>query len=284
MHLDRIQCVLVLYRITLQESESFKTLSRALLEYPSFATRISLLVYDNSPEVLPHNLSSGPFAEIRFQHDPSNSGLAAAYNEGLRIAQESGATWIWLFDQDTTVLPQLIPTTFTAIDTDLPSDICAIVPRLKQDQILLSPIRTERFRNVLMDANVSGITIGKVAALNSCSCLRMESLLAIGGFPPQYWLDFLDHAIFHRLQEHGGRVFVLDITIPHRLSTNNLRKESSLGRFQNLLAAEWLFVRETGWGGGVTLHRIRLLKRAVRILVTLREPAFALLVFKSSLC
>jgi hypothetical protein len=76
---------------------------------------------------------------------------------------------------------------------------------------------------------------------------------------------------------------VLDVIIPHRLSTNNLQKESSHRRFDNLLAAEWQFVRETGWGGGSLMHRVRLLKRAVRTLLTLREPAFALQVLRWSL-
>jgi GT2 family glycosyltransferase len=283
MSLDRVQCVLVLYKTALQESETFQTLTAALRGYPTLAARISLLIYDNSPE--PHSAEplAGLFANIRYQHDPTNGGLARAYNQALHAAGEAGCTWLWLFDQDTTVLPGLIPATFAAIDSTPPSTICGIVPRLVQDGIVLSPISVHRFRYLAVDEQLSGIQQRWLTALNSCSCQRVSALQAIGGFPLQYWLDFLDHAVFHRLHERGGRLLVLDVSIPHRLSTNNLRTEASHQRFDNLLAAEWQFVRETGWGGGKLVHRLRLLKRAVRTLVMLREPEFALQVLRWSL-
>jgi GT2 family glycosyltransferase len=275
--------VVVLYRTALQESETFQTLSAALREYPTLAARISLLIYDNSPEPHAAELPVGLFAKASYQHDPSNGGLATAYNHALRAAEEGGVSWLWLFDQDTTVVPGLIPATFAAIDRTPPSEVCGIVPKLVQDGVVLSPIAVHRFRYLPMDEGFSGLNSGWLTALNSCACLRVSALRAIGGFPSQYWLDFLDHAVFHHLHKQGGRLLVLDVIIPHRLSTNNLRKESSHRRFDNLLAAEWQFVRETGWGGGNLMHRARLLKRAVRTLLTLREPAFALQVLRWSL-
>jgi GT2 family glycosyltransferase len=283
MSLACVQCVVVLYRITLHESETFQTLIAALREYPALAARISLLIYDNSPELQSVELPVGFFAKASYQHDPSNGGLATAYNHALRAAEQAGVTWLWLFDQDTTVVPTLIPATFAAIDMSPPSEVCGIVPKLVQDGVMLSPVAVHRFRYLPMNEGFSGVNRGLLTALNSCACLRVSALRAIGGFPSQYWLDFLDHAVFHRLHEQGGRLLVLDVIIPHRLSTNNLQNESSHRRFDNLLAAEWQFVRETGWGGGSLMHRVRLLKRAVRTLLTLREPAFALQVFRWSL-
>jgi GT2 family glycosyltransferase len=283
MSLDLVQCVIVLYRTVLRESETFKTLIVNLSEHPSLAARISLLVYDNSPESQPVELPVGLFANASYQHNPSNGGLASAYNQALSTAKEMGCSWLWLFDQDTTVLAGLIPATFAAVDSTPPSWIYGIVPRLVQDNVVLSPVSVHRFRYLAFDERISGMQQRWLTALNSCACLRVSALQAIGGFPPQYWLDFLDHAVFHRLHKHGGRLLVLDISIPHRLSTNNLRAESSHRRFDNLLAAEWQFVRETGWGGGALMHRLRLLKRASRTLLTLREPAFALQILRWSL-
>jgi GT2 family glycosyltransferase len=283
MPLDRVQCVLVLYKTTLQRSETFQSLSAALQEHPSLAARISVLVYDNSPEQQSVDLPPDLFAEIHYHHDSSNGGLAAAYNQALRAADETGCTWLWLFDQDTEVLSELITAAFAAIDSTLPTEVCAIVPRLVQDGVVYSPLSSHRFHYLAVDRRFSGIYPGRLTALNSCACLRVSALRAIGGFPVQYWLDYLDHIVFHRLHEQGGRVFVLDVTIPHRLSTNNLREESGHHRYDNVLAAEWQFVRETGWGGGSLMHRVRLLKRAVRTLLTLREPAFALQVLRWSL-
>lgn len=282
MTLDCVQCVLVLYQRTLQQSETFQTLTAALREFPSLAARISLLVYDNSPEAQSADLPAVPFAEIHYHHDPSNGGLATAYNRALGVAEEAGCTWLWLFDQDTAILSELIPAAFAAIDSTPQLEICALVPRLAQDGIVYSPLASQRFRYLAIDERFSGVYPGWLTALNSCACLRVRALQAIDGFPSQYWLDYLDHAVFHRLHERGGRVLVLDVTIRHRLSTNNLRKESTPDRYNNVLAAEWQFVRETGWGGGSLVHRVRLLKRAVRTLVTLREPAYALQVLRWS--
>lgn len=283
MSLDRVQCVLVLYRTALQDSESFRTLNAALLEYPELAARTSLLVYDNSSVPARIELPDRVGAEIRYQHDAENGGLATAYNRALHLAEETGCKWLWLFDQDTTIVPALVPTMFAAIDGGVSPSVSAVVPRLVQDGVLLSPVAVSRFRYRRLPENVAGTRPERLTALNSCACLRVAAVRAIGGFPLQYWLDFLDHAVFHRLYEQRGEVLVLDITIPHQLSTNNLRKESSPHRYRNVLDAEWQFVLESGWGGGKLLHRLRLLKRAIRTLLVLHEPAFALLVLKSSL-
>ena len=280
---DRIQCVVVLYRTSLQASETFQTLTAALREAPALAARVSLLIYDNSPEPQPIEVRRGVFAAVKYQHDPLNGGLATAYNAALLIAEGTGCEWLWLFDQDTSILVELIPATFAAVDSKPSPEICGIVPRLVQDGVVLSPIAVHRFRYQQVNEGLSGVSREWMTALNSCACLRVSALRTIGGFPARYWLDFLDHAVFHYLHDRGGRLLVLDVTIPHRLSTNNLRKESSHRRFDNLLAAEWQFVRETGWGGGSLMHRARLLKRALRTLLTQREPAFALQVLRWSL-
>jgi GT2 family glycosyltransferase len=283
MPLDCVQCVLVLYKTTLLQSETFQSLSAALREYPSLAARISLLIYDNSPEPQAVNLCPDLFADLHYHHDSSNGGLAAAYNQALRAADETDCIWLWLFDQDTVVRSELITAAFKTIDSTPPTDVCAIVPKLAQGGVVYSPLASHRFHYLAVDRRFSGISPEWLTALNSCACLRVSALRVIGGFPLQYWLDYLDHAVFHRLHEQGGRVFVLDVTIPHRLSTNNLREESSHHRYDNVLAAEWQFIRETGWGGGSLMHRVRLLKRAARTLLALREPAFALQVLRWSL-
>lgn len=280
---DRIQCVLVIYRVAIHESESFQTLSAALLANKDLAVRTSLLVYDNSPEATPLELPAELCAELRYQHNATNGGLAIAYNSALRLAEETGCTWLWLFDQDTTIVPGLLAAVYAAIDGRTAPDVNAIVPRLVQDGVLLSPVAVRRFRYQRLPMKVMGTQSVEVTALNSCACLRVSALQAIQGFPQRYWLDFLDHAVFHRLQKRGGKTLVLDISISHRLSTNNLRKESSPRRYGNVLDAEWQFVLETGWGGGRLFHRLRLLKRAARTLLVLREPAFALQVLQSSL-
>jgi GT2 family glycosyltransferase len=280
---DLIQCVIVLYRIALRDSLTFRTLSAAFAESPDLAYRLSILVYDNSPtsqEIDPAAISG---AAIAYKHDPSNGGLAAAYNAALVTAQASGCSWLWLFDQDTDVRPELTTLLFQAIDAAPEAAVCAIVPKLIQRGQILSPLTIQRFRYFPVATAFSGVHPGGVVALNSGACLRVASLVAIGGFPREYWLDYLDHAVFHRLKQVGGKVLVLDVLLTHQLSLMDLKSRTGHKRYENVLSAEWRFVRESGWGGGDTIHRLRLVKRAIRTLVVLRQPSFALQVLKWSL-
>ena len=40
---------------------------------------------------------------IHYVHDPSNGGLAPAYNFALEHAESEGREWLLLFDQDTSL-------------------------------------------------------------------------------------------------------------------------------------------------------------------------------------
>ncbi|WP_446745235.1 glycosyltransferase [Silvibacterium acidisoli] len=280
---DLVQCVIVLYRIALRDSLTFQTLSASFARSPSLASRLSILIYDNSPA--PQNLEPATisFANVEYRHDAANGGLAAAYNAALAAAETAGCSWLWLFDQDTDVRPELASVLVQTIDAGPDPAVCAIVPKLIQDGRVLSPLTIQRFRYFPVAVDFAGVHTAGVIALNSGACLRVSSLLAIGGFPREYWLDYLDHAVFHRLKKAGGEVLVLDVLLTHQLSLMNLKTQTGHKRYENVLCAEWQFVRESGWGGGSSVHRLRLIKRAVRTLVVLRQPGFALQVLKWSL-
>ncbi len=83
-----IVAVLVLYCRGAGESEAFVSLSSAAHSLPALAGSMQLLVYDNSPES--HILPSSGLTVI-YRHDPSNGGLAPAYNAALRLAKDTGA-------------------------------------------------------------------------------------------------------------------------------------------------------------------------------------------------
>jgi hypothetical protein len=111
--------------------------------------------------------------------------------------------------------------------------------------------------------------------------MRVQAVIRAGGFPAEYWLDYLDHVMFHRLQAAGGRVMVLDVSIEHRLSLQNLESEMTLERYANVLSAEWKFIKETGSGGGPLVHRLRLIRRALSFL-KLRNKRYARKVLHSA--
>jgi GT2 family glycosyltransferase len=244
---------------------------------------MALLVYDNSPSEQPKVLDHTGFGRFMYVHDSSNSGLAAAYNSGLKEAHRSEADWLLLLDQDTEIRAQYLESLFAAIQSGPEDSVSALVPKLMRAEMVLSPQRVGRFNNRSVSPGYAGISRERLTALNSAACLRVRTVEAIGGFPSEYWLDFLDHVVFHRLQSAGGRVQVLDSVIEHQLSLLNLEHEMSLARYTGMLAAEWRFIRETGEGGGTFCHRLRLLKRAAIHAVRWKNKAYARETLKASL-
>jgi GT2 family glycosyltransferase len=278
-----IQCVVVLYECTLGDSKTLLSLAEACRQHSGLSKRISLLIYDNSRYPQSANLDRWNFGVVKYHHASENGGLAAAYNQALSMAIEADIQWLLLLDQDTVLVPTLFPALVTAIEFPLPPEIHGVVPKLMQQGEILSPQIVGRFHNHDFPVAFSGTFRGKITALNSAACLKVQALAAIGGFPREYWLDFLDHIIFHRLQAAGARILILDIVVEHSLSLRNLETEMSLNRYANVLAAEWRFVRETGTGGGPIVHRLRLFGRAFGYSVKLHNKAYALRTFRAIL-
>lgn len=270
-----IQCVVVLYKCSLDESKTLQSLAGFCRKQGGLAQQIALLIYDNSPGPPPTTLDRWDCGAVTYRQALANDGLATAYNHALSMARNAGIEWLLLLDQDTELNPTLFSVLFAAISSKLSSEICAIVPKLMQEGTMLSPQIVGQFHNRECSPEFSGISKKQVTALNSAACLRVQTMVEIGGFPVEYWLDYLDHVTFHRLQAAGARVLILDVTVEHRLSLRRLEAEMDLDRYSNVLAAEWRFVRETGSGGGALIHRLRLLKRTLSHTIKLRDKAYA---------
>jgi GT2 family glycosyltransferase len=270
-----IQCVVVLYKCSLDSSNTLQSLAEFCGQQNDLAKRMALLIYDNSESAQPSALGRWNFGSVEYRHATKNDGLAAAYNHALSIAHSPSIEWLLLLDQDTVLSPILFSSLFSAISSHLSPEICAIVPKLAQEGKILSPQIVGRFHNHACPSDYSGICPTQITAFNSAACIRTQALAAIGGFPSEYWLDFLDHIVFHRLQMRGGRILILDVILEHHLSLEKLDTEMSLDRFANVLAAEWKFVRDTGSGGGPLVHRLRLLKRSLTYGIKLRNKAYA---------
>lgn len=268
--------MVVLYQNTLEESITIRSLIDCCRQQSDIAERLSILIYDNSPSLEQPTPIDLLFGAMEYRRDVQNGGLVAAYKYALTIAQRKNIDWLLLLDQDTVVEVGLLSALFQQICSPSLANVCAIVPKLVRDSIMLSPQVVGKFRNHSISPKFSGLSPKLLTALNSGSCIRVQALINAGGFPREYWLDYLDHIIFHRLQAAGGRIFVLDTAIQHQLSSRNLETEMSVERYKNMLAAEWMFVQDTGWGGGVLVHRVRLLKRALTYSFKMRDKNYAL--------
>jgi len=151
------------------------------------------------------------------------------------------------------------------------ADCAAFVPRLTSKHKMLSPSRVLSWgRLPAVDSSFTGIAPFEITAYNSGTVLRVSAMRMIGGFNPVFWLDFLDHWIFNRLQFYGYKIYVLNATLMHDLSLNNM-SNVSISRYENVLAAEGQFYLLYKSKIENIVYCVRLLSRAFKRLVRWRE-------------
>lgn len=244
--------VVVLYGQSPAESAALCSLLEAAAERPDAAQRMSLVVYDNSPRSQQASLPAQ--FETDYIHDAGNAGLARAYNAALARARTQGSAWLLLLDQDTRLslqyMDELLETT-AALGSS--SEIGAIVPKLWAGTRLYSPeapflwqIRRQfSNRHHSVEENVTGMAAAPLTAYNSGAALRVSALEQMGGFPEDFWLDYLDHAVFQQLRLAGKRVWVMRTVLEQNLSHMDL-ETVPMWRHWSVLAAQTRFVLQFG--------------------------------------
>lgn len=276
-----LTAVLVLYRMQLHESRCYQTLVQSL-QRTGHVNQVTLFVYDNSPDTgaAPASDAADSFpGTLHYQHDPANGGVAAAYNAGLVEARRNGSAWLLLLDQDTNLTPGYVAELLQAAAT-VPGSVSAIIPRLTQDGLTHSPQLRPRLSHRSLAHDVTGLLPVQVTAFNSGAALRVA---ALDSFPTRYWLDFLDHAVFHTLQKAGGRVWLLAATLEHHLSTEQLGVDATVSRYRNVLMAERDFYCDYGSTPDRLLYHLRRSKQAVGLLLHVPDKQFALLSLRAAL-
>jgi GT2 family glycosyltransferase len=263
---DSISVVIVLYKRAPSESQSFCSLIQILGANHDLAQNFSLILYDNSPQQ--QNFEGAVDFPFLYKHDPTDAGLSAAYNFALARAQEKQHQWLLLLDQDTTptcdFLRELLAST-TSLGAQ--QDVASIVPKLLVDGKIFSPaahfidqVRHQyRRSNHAVSRDLVGVQRGRLVAYNSGAALRVSALSSIGGFPEEFWLDYLDHAVFHALSVRGYRMYVMRTEIEHESSQATL-SSVPVWRQRNLLLAQTSFAKQAGNFFDRLLYRIWLLR------------------------
>ena len=282
MAANLVQCVVVLYKQDPAQAHSLTSLLSICHDDPAIASRLSITVHDNSPDPAPPERRRF-LGNIDYWSTPHNPGLAVAYNRALEIARSRDIPWLLTLDQDTVIDRNFLLRLLAALESDVPANVCAFVPELVHGGIVLSPQIAGRVLYHRLPFGFYGIPERPVVAFNSASCLKVQAVAEIGGFPEAYWLDFLDHIVYYRLQAAGGRVWVLDAQLEHSLSSQNLESDMSTSRYANVLAAEWRYVRDTNSTKGRLIHRVRLLKRTVLHALRLKNKQFAQLTLSAAM-
>ena len=238
----RIAVALVLYEVSPTVSEALQTF---LQEVDDDADRFDLFVYDNSHR--PGLDQDDPGKGISsYTWDPLNPGLARHYQDALERAERGGHGWLMLLDQDTRVTAEYLREVLATVDA-LPhgSDVVTIAPRLEGRGGQLSPHRQVfiRTRPILRSGKYTADA--RCEVWNSGRLLSVSAVRAAGGFPFDYPLDYLDHALSARLRALGGATAVIDAALPHSFSMLN-RTAMPRSRQRSIAMAEERYFTEYG--------------------------------------
>jgi GT2 family glycosyltransferase len=237
---------------------------------------VLLAVYDNSET---RQLRSSQEALLlAYKHDSTNGGLAAAYNWALNIAELRDFSWLLLLDQDTRLPATFLECLLGVVNLyDTNQTVAAIVPFVKDGLAAISPSRVRFGRITPLPKQSPSVINCEVTAINSGSAIRVSFARSLGGFNPDYRLDFLDHWLFRQLNAHGKRVALTDSVLEHALSVSDYRDQVNLSRYRSVLSSELLFMTTEKRRVEIPVYVFRLLLRSVKQLVIYRRPELAAL-------
>ncbi len=234
--LDEILIIIVLYKQSLIECESFKSI-QLVIGQSSGAT---LYVYDNSPkpDVIP-DLSS---MKIKYHHDPSNPGVSKAYNEGLKVAVELNKKWLLLADQDTEFPSSLFFDYSHAIQHH--PQVTIFVPYLNDSVGLLSPFRLIWGKGSRLKAlNIPLQSFRNYKTINSGMLISVVAFEKAGGYDERFPLDYSDISFSDRLAVYDSSFVLIPSTCFHHFSaTSNITDIlSEIERFKSFCKAVTLY-------------------------------------------
>lgn len=259
-----VQAVLVLYDINPEESSTYRGWAESQSNDSAFHAMADLMICDNSSGAV---RTAPPGFRGIYLHDPSNPGLAKSYNRALKRAESNGSRWLLLLDQDTELTEDYLHEVAAMVTADT-GEYGVLAPKLLAGSRLLSPhIPMYAPLQPPLSAEVSGPQTRTLSFFNSAALFRVASLKGIGGFPEEFWLDYLDHAVFHQLQQKQERVFILKSSLQHSLSSMAADAEEDprwVRRQVNILHAQFRFYARYGDKGALLRHRKHLVLQALR--------------------
>ena len=160
----------------------------------------TLVIVDNTPaeECSPRFASlkdNNPRIYVIENH--KNLGIAAALNQGLNFAIESGHKWILTLDQDTQCYSDMVSTLLDVYK------ICKPKPA-----VIGSNYYDSQNNRLKVPAGEAGEYLVKKTVITSGSLIDANLAQAIGGFREDYFIDQVDHEFCLRARTHGYWVVI----------------------------------------------------------------------------
>ena len=270
----QILAVVVLYKRTLEESQTIRGLTEAFKLSPELCDSIRVLIWDNSPAPLAER--ELPFS-FEYRHTPQNVGVSGAYNGALEIAERISCPWMLLLDQDTTLDDDYLHRLRSSgQQLDSNAEIAAIAPFLVDGDHAISPAIIRFYGITLLSPPFSGVHKKETYAANSGTLMRVSALKESGGYDENFWLDFSDIVAFHRLYRMGKRLYVAgDLRLAHELASRDYDGLMSPERYRIFMSAEDAYcdMYRPDWQN--MIQTFRLLARTIRQYLCFQNKEFS---------
>ncbi|WP_265427123.1 glycosyltransferase [Chryseobacterium sp. YIM B08800] len=213
--LNDIQFVIVLYNETLENSVSFKDISKSV-NMMDLESKVSIFIYDNSKE--PQKININNIWEYEYFHDSNNSGLSIAYNTAAEFAKKKEKKWLFLLDQDTEFPNTTIQIYLKAIAENTNIFLFAPILKVKTGEII-SPYKYSLKRRKRTQSIQSGLQkLSKTGPVNSGLCIGLNSFLAVDGYNDKVKVDGADFQFIERYKRKYSEYYVLDLIAYQDLS------------------------------------------------------------------
>jgi GT2 family glycosyltransferase len=236
-----ITAVVVFYKQKIEASKTFSSLKDTLKSRTESTTGLEFILYDNGPEQQPFQSGEYDGASFTYVHDPRNLGIATAYNFAWSAAREKGSEWLLLLDHDTELTDEYMDQLFKI--SSQTESVAAIVPQIKSKDVVISPVYSSQIRPLQGEKPGPGLQEIPVMAINSGALIKVAFLDEIGGFNPDFSLDYLDHWLFNEIYKRGRKVWVTDLFLEHDLSVMDY-SQVSFNRYKSILDSEIRFYKD----------------------------------------
>lgn len=179
--------------VTFHPDEGFSNcLEQAQNQFPL------VIVVDNGsqPAAMLRNLDRPPY--IHLIANQVNLGLAAALNQGVKLALQKGFEWIVTLDQDTILAETMLATLLDVYHQSGGGNV--MIGSNYWDE--------HRGRNFIQCADAEIVFQERKTLITSGTLLPLSLFKAIGRFREDYFIDSVDHEFCLRARAHGCRILI----------------------------------------------------------------------------
>lgn len=269
-----ILAVIVRYSTPLAQSHTFRGICEAIAANHALSRSYRFFMWDNSPERLAD--ASIPIG-FEYRHSRHNLGISGACNGALQLARAQGHAWMLVLDQNTDITVPFLETMLGwSMDLALRREIALVAPTVRVGSRIISPRRRLFSRHMAYPDCAPCIAAGEPFAINSGLLIRASALRDIGGFSPDFWLDYSDRYVCHQLSVRGYKTWrATDAEIQHEPFLMDDGHSMSPSRYLDFSNAESAFNDLYGSGTENFAQDLRLLVRAARQRRKYKDPAFS---------